>query len=81
MNFIIRSSVPPRGRFCADIRGVAPIAQTRAASASRSLTNCSKTKAPARRLVKIEDVGIAAAFLAHDAARLITGGTIHIDGG
>ena len=40
-----------------------------------------KAKAPARSLVTIEDVGAATAFLAHDAARLITGDTIYIDGG
>jgi enoyl-[acyl-carrier protein] reductase I len=40
-----------------------------------------KSKAPARSLVSIEDVGAATAFLAHDAARLITGDTIYIDGG
>lgn len=40
-----------------------------------------KAKAPARSLVDIEDVGIATAFLAHDAARLITGETLYIDGG
>ena len=38
-------------------------------------------KAPARSLVRIDDVGAAAAFLAHDAARLITGETVFIDGG
>ena len=27
------------------------------------------------------DVGVATAFLAHDAARLITGETLYIDGG
>jgi enoyl-[acyl-carrier protein] reductase I len=31
--------------------------------------------------VSIDDVGVATAFLAHDAARLITGGTVYIDGG
>jgi enoyl-[acyl-carrier protein] reductase I len=31
--------------------------------------------------VSIEDVGFAAAGLAGDNARLITGGTIHVDGG
>jgi enoyl-[acyl-carrier-protein] reductase (NADH) len=31
--------------------------------------------------VSIEDVGTATAFLAHDAARPITGDTIYIDGG
>jgi enoyl-[acyl-carrier protein] reductase I len=40
-----------------------------------------KSKAPARCLVSIEDVGIATAFLAHDAARLITGETLYVDGG
>jgi enoyl-[acyl-carrier protein] reductase I len=40
-----------------------------------------KLKAPARSLVSIDDVGIATAFLAHDAARLITGETLYIDGG
>ena len=32
-------------------------------------------------LVSIDDVGVATAFLAHDAARLITGETLYIDGG
>jgi enoyl-[acyl-carrier protein] reductase I len=40
-----------------------------------------KAKAPARSLVSIEDVGVATAFLAHDAARLITGETLFVDGG
>lgn len=40
-----------------------------------------RVKAPARSLVSIEDVGIATAFLALDAARLITGETLYIDGG
>jgi len=40
-----------------------------------------KAKAPARSLVSIEDVGTATAFLAHDAARLITGETLYVDGG
>jgi len=31
--------------------------------------------------VSIGDVGAATAFLAHDAARLITGDTIYVDGG
>src|SRR5881275_78842 len=46
-----------------------------------ALLDKAKTKAPARSLVSIEDVGAATAFLAHDAARLITGDTIYIDGG
>jgi enoyl-[acyl-carrier protein] reductase I len=34
-----------------------------------------------RRLVSIEDVGAATAFLATDYAKLITGETIYVDGG
>ena len=45
------------------------------------LLDKAKSKAPARSLVSIEDVGAATAFLAHDAARLITGETLYIDGG
>jgi enoyl-[acyl-carrier protein] reductase I len=40
-----------------------------------------KTKAPVRSLVSIDDVGVATAFLAHDAAKLITGETLYVDGG
>jgi enoyl-[acyl-carrier protein] reductase I len=40
-----------------------------------------KQRAPAGSLVTIEDVGIATAVLAHDAARLITGETLYVDGG
>jgi enoyl-[acyl-carrier protein] reductase I len=57
---------------------------TRAASGITDfdeLLEKAKSKAPARSLVSIEDVGIATAFLAHDAARLITGETLYIDGG
>jgi enoyl-[acyl-carrier protein] reductase I len=46
-----------------------------------ALLDKAKSKAPARRLVSIEDVGVATAFLAHHAARLITGETLYIDGG
>src|SRR3974390_2039091 len=46
-----------------------------------ALLEKAKTKAPARRLVSIDDVGAATAFLARDAARLITGETLYIDGG
>ncbi|WP_418160294.1 enoyl-ACP reductase FabI [Benzoatithermus flavus] len=38
-------------------------------------------KAPLHSLVSVEDVGMATAYLATDAARLITGETIYIDGG
>jgi enoyl-[acyl-carrier protein] reductase I len=45
------------------------------------LLDKAKSKAPVRSLVSIEDVGMATAFLAHDAARLITGETLYVDGG
>lgn len=38
-------------------------------------------KAPSRALVDIDDVGMACAFLAHDAARRMTGQVLYIDGG
>jgi enoyl-[acyl-carrier protein] reductase I len=40
-----------------------------------------QTKAPARSLVSIEDVGVAVAFLSMNGAKLITGETLYIDGG
>jgi enoyl-[acyl-carrier protein] reductase I len=46
-----------------------------------ALLDKAKSKAPARSLVSIDDVGVATAFLAHDAARLITGETLYVDGG
>ena len=46
-----------------------------------TLLDKAKAKAPARSLVSIDDVGAAAAFLAHDAARLMTGETLYVDGG
>jgi enoyl-[acyl-carrier protein] reductase I len=45
------------------------------------LLDKAKAKAPARSLVSIDDVGVATAFLAHDAAKLITGETLYVDGG
>jgi enoyl-[acyl-carrier protein] reductase I len=45
------------------------------------LLDKAQAKAPARSLVSIDDVGAATAFLAHDAARLITGETLYVDGG
>jgi len=46
-----------------------------------ALLDKARAKAPARSLVSIDDVGLATAFLAHDAAKLITGETLYIDGG
>jgi enoyl-[acyl-carrier protein] reductase I len=57
---------------------------TRAASGIAEfddLLDKARTKAPARSLVSIDDVGVTVAFLAHDSARLITGETLYIDGG
>jgi enoyl-[acyl-carrier protein] reductase I len=45
------------------------------------LLDKAQAKAPTRSLVSIMDVGLATAFLAHDAAKLITGDTLYIDGG
>jgi enoyl-[acyl-carrier protein] reductase I len=40
-----------------------------------------QSKAPARSLVSIDDVGLAVAFLSMNGAKLITGETLYIDGG
>jgi len=58
--------------------------ETRAASGIKDfdeLLDEAAEAAPAGRLVGIDDVGIACASLACDAAKLITGETIYIDGG
>jgi enoyl-[acyl-carrier protein] reductase I len=58
--------------------------KTRAASGIGhfdELLQKAQAKAPARSLVSIDDVGMATAYLATDAAKLITGETIYIDGG
>ena len=58
--------------------------KTRAASglaAFDELLNKAADKAPARALVGLDDVGAATAYLATDAAHLITGNTVFIDGG
>ncbi|OCP15471.1 MULTISPECIES: enoyl-ACP reductase FabI [unclassified Ensifer] len=46
-----------------------------------ALLEKTKVKSPSRELVDIDDVGVATAFLAHDAARLITGQVLYVDGG
>ena len=38
-------------------------------------------RAPAKRLVTIEEIGMATAILATDYAKLITGETVYVDGG
>jgi enoyl-[acyl-carrier protein] reductase I len=45
------------------------------------LMDKAQSKAPARSLVSIDDVGAATAFLALDGAKLITGDVMYIDGG
>jgi enoyl-[acyl-carrier protein] reductase I len=78
----IASEVGPKGiRVHAISPG--PLA-TRAASGIPEfdeLLNKAQQKAPARSLVSVMDVGLATAFLAHDAAKLITGDTLYVDGG
>ena len=78
----------PRGRARAERHSRARHLAGSAGDAGRlripefdELLDKAKAKAPARSLVSIDDVGIATAFLAHDAARLITGDTLYIDGG
>ena len=59
-------------------------AKTRAASGISDfdkLLQKAQSKAPARSLVSIDDVGVAVAFLAMNGAKLITGETLYIDGG
>lgn len=46
-----------------------------------ALLEKAKTKSPARALIDIDDVGAACAFLAHDAARQMTGQMLYVDGG
>jgi enoyl-[acyl-carrier protein] reductase I len=58
--------------------------KTRAASGIDhfdELLESAAKRAPARRLVSIEEVGAATAFLATDYAKLITGETVYVDGG
>lgn len=58
--------------------------KTRAASGINrfdELINRAAERAPAQKLVSIDDVGKATAMLASDAAKLITGVTLYVDGG
>jgi enoyl-[acyl-carrier protein] reductase I len=57
---------------------------TRAASGIRDfdqLMEAAIERSPLHRLVDIDDVGALCTYLVSDAARSLTGGTIHIDGG
>ena len=58
--------------------------KTRAASGISDfdkLLQKAQSKAPARSLVSIDDVGVTVAVLAMNGAKLITGDTLYIDGG
>jgi len=58
--------------------------KTRAASGIAEfdeLLDKAQAKAPMQRLVSVDDVGLATAYLATDAAKLLTGQTLYIDGG
>jgi enoyl-[acyl-carrier protein] reductase I len=58
--------------------------KTRAASGIDhfdELMDRAASRAPMKRLVSIEDVGLATAILAADHAKLITGETVYVDGG
>jgi enoyl-[acyl-carrier protein] reductase I len=58
--------------------------KTRAASgitAFDELLQKAQSKAPTRSLVSIDDVGVTVAFLGMNAAKLMTGETLYIDGG
>jgi len=58
--------------------------QTRAASGIKgfdAMLADAAARAPAGKLVTIDDIGIATAVFAGDGAKLITGQTIYIDGG
>jgi enoyl-[acyl-carrier protein] reductase I len=58
--------------------------KTRAASGITEfdkLLEKAQSKAPARSLVSIDDVGLAVAFLGMEGTKLITGETLYIDGG
>lgn len=67
------------------VHAISPgLIKTRAASGIANfdaLMEQAASRAPARRLVTIEDVGVATAVLATDYAKLITGETVYVDGG
>ena len=81
----VRYMAAELGPKCIRVHAISPgPLSTRAASGIPEfdeLLEKARAKAPTRSLVSIEDVGIATAFLAHDAARLITGETLYVDGG
>ena len=78
----IASELGPKG-ITVNVLSPGPMA-TRAAGGIASfdaMMQAAIERAPMKRLATIEDVGAAAVFLASDAARNITGETLHIDAG
>jgi enoyl-[acyl-carrier protein] reductase I len=78
----VASELGPKG-ITVNVLSPGPMA-TRAAGGIAEFSEMmeeAKERAPMKRLASIEDVGAAAVFLASDAARNITGETLHIDAG
>ncbi|MFO1148852.1 MAG: enoyl-ACP reductase FabI [Alsobacter sp.] len=78
----IASELGPKG-ITVNVLSPGPVA-TRAAGGIASFDAMMQEaveRAPMKRLATIEDVGAAAVFLASDAARNITGETLHVDAG
>ena len=76
--------VSSRVRIILASRTIGGPLKTRAASGIADFNELiakAQEKAPSRRLVSIEDVGVAVAFLSMNGAKLITGETLYIDGG
>jgi enoyl-[acyl-carrier protein] reductase I len=78
----VASELGPKG-ITVNVLSPGPMA-TRAAGGIAEFSDMmeeARERAPMKRLASIEDVGAAAVFLASDAARNITGETLHIDAG
>ena len=78
----IASELGPKG-ITVNVLSPGPVA-TRAAGGIAEFSEMleeARQRSPMRRLASIEDVGAAAVFLVSDAARNITGETLHIDAG
>lgn len=78
----IASELGPKG-ITVNVLSPGPMA-TRAAGGIAEFSEMleeARQRSPMRRLASIEDVGAAAVFLVSDAARNITGETLHIDAG
>jgi len=78
----IASELGPKG-ITVNVLSPGPMA-TRAAGGIAEFSTMleeARERSPMKRLATIEDVGAAAVFLASDAARNITGETLHVDAG